>query len=94
MLGHLIGHPKIDQWGNLFVVIGRATVSAAQNTATAIEKYTRARFVGEPAGSRPNFIGESDPFELLYSKTRVIVSAFYWQGSWPRDDRPWVPPDI
>ena len=45
--------------GHLFVIIGRRTFSAAQNTVNMIEKNTNATFVGEPTGSRPNFVGES-----------------------------------
>jgi hypothetical protein len=51
-------------------------------------------FVGEPSGSRPNFIGETIPFELPYSKTIVNVSDLYWQTSWPGDHRTWIPPEI
>jgi tetratricopeptide (TPR) repeat protein len=94
LLRRLAGSQKIDQWGSLFVIIGRATFSAAQNTATAIERHTKAIFVGEPTGSRPNLIGETAPFELPYSRTKVNVSDMYWQTSWPSDHRPWIPPEI
>ena len=57
LLHRLIGCTKINQRGCLYVIIGRGTFSAAQNTATAIERETNAIFVGEPSGSRPNFIG-------------------------------------
>ena len=43
----------------LFVIIGRNTFSAAQNTVSELERRTKAILVGEPTGSRPNFIGES-----------------------------------
>jgi hypothetical protein len=94
LLHHLVACRKLDQRGALFVIIGRATFSAAQNTATAIERETDAIFVGEPSGSRPNFIGETIPFELPYSKTLVNVADLYWQTSWPDDHRMWIPPEI
>jgi hypothetical protein len=94
LLHHLIGCPVINQRGSLFVIIGRAMFSAAQNTATAIERETKAIFVGEPSGSRPNFIGESIPFDLPYSKMKVNISDLYWQTSHPMDSRPWIAPDI
>jgi hypothetical protein len=94
LLHHLIGCPKVNQPGSLFVIIGRATFSAAQNTATAIERETHAIFVGEPSGSCPNFIGESIPFQLPFSKMLVNVADLYWQTSWPMDYRPWIAPDI
>lgn len=90
LLHHLIACDKVS----LYVIIGRGTFSAAQNTATAIGNETRAVFVGEPSGSRPNFIGETIPFRLPYSKTTVNVGDLYWQTSWPMDHRQWIAPDI
>ena len=78
----------------LFVIIGRATFSAAQNTATQLDRHTRAVFVGEPTGSSPNFVGETVPFHLPYSGLRANVSDLYWQTSWPFDHRTAIPPDI
>lgn len=94
LLHRIIGCTKINQYGGLYVIIGRGTFSAAQNTATAIERETNAIFVGEPSGSRPNFIGETIPFKLPYSKASVNVADLYWQTSWPMDHRPWIAPDL
>ncbi len=94
LLHRLIGCTKINQPGCLYVIIGRGTFSAAQNTATAIERETNAIFVGEPSGSRPNFIGETIPFTLPYSKALVNVADLYWQTSWPMDHRPWIAPEL
>jgi hypothetical protein len=94
LLHRLIGCTKINQPGCLYVIIGRGTFSAAQNTTTAIERETNAIFVGEPSGSRPNFIGETIPFQLPYSKTLVNVADLYWETSWPFDCRPWVAPEL
>ena len=90
LLHHLIACDKVS----LYVIIGRGTFPAAQNTATAIGRETSAIFVGEPSGSRPNFIGEAIPFRLPYSETTVNVGDLYWQTSWPMDHRPWIAPDI
>jgi hypothetical protein len=94
LLHHLIRCPEISRRGALFVIIGRLTFSAAQNTATAIDRETGAIFVGEPTGSRPNFTGETIPFELPYSKLRANAGDLYWQTSWPEDHRTWIAPDI
>jgi hypothetical protein len=59
-----------------------------------IERETDAIFVGEPTGSRPNFVGEVVPFTLPFSRTLVNVADVYWQTSWPEDDRPWIAPDL
>jgi tetratricopeptide (TPR) repeat protein len=94
LLHRLIGCRKVNRPGGLFVIIGRQTFSAAQNTATAIERHTHAIFTGEPSGSSPNFTGEMIPFELPYSKLMVNVSDLYWQTSWPDDRRPWIAPEL
>jgi tetratricopeptide (TPR) repeat protein len=94
LLHHLIACPATRRRGALFVIVGRQTFSAAQNTATAIDRETDAIFVGEPTGSRPNFIGETSYFELPYSKVRANAADLFWQTSWPEDHRTWIAPDI
>jgi hypothetical protein len=94
LLHHLIASRRLSRRGALFVITGRLTFSAAQNTVTAIERETSAIFVGEPTGSRPNFIGERIDFELPYSKVRANAADLYWQTSWPTDYRTWTAPDI
>jgi tetratricopeptide (TPR) repeat protein len=94
LLHHLIASKRLSQRGALFVIIGRQTFSAAQNTVTAIERETSAIFVGEPTGSRPNFIGEGIGFELPYSKVRANASDLFWQTAWPTDHRTWTAPDV
>ena len=90
----LLQRPRISQQGNLYVITGRNTFSAAQNFTTDISRSCIATFVGEPTGSRPNFVGESIPYMLPYSKMAGTVSDLYWQRSWPMDDRMWIAPDI
>lgn len=90
----LIKRDKINRRGKLFVIIGRRTYSAAQNTAAFFERHTNVIFVGEPTGSRPNVVGEETPFVLPYSKVTVNVSDLYWQSSWPQDYRTWIAPQI
>jgi hypothetical protein len=94
LLHHLIASPRLRRRGALYVIIGRLTFSAAQNTATAIERETAAIFVGEPTGSRPNFIGERIDFELPYSRFLANAGDLYWQTSWPGDNRTWIAPHI
>lgn len=84
----------INQRGKLFIITGRNTFSAAQNFTTDFMRSSNAIFVGEPTGSRPNFVGETVPVVLPYSKMRITVSDLYWQRSWPLDHRKWIPPDI
>jgi hypothetical protein len=79
---------------HLYVVIGRLTFSAAMNFATQIERYTEARFVGEPTGAPPNHYGETQRLILPHSGITVLYSSEYWQDADPRDQRPWIAPSI
>jgi tetratricopeptide (TPR) repeat protein len=90
----LIRNDRINKPGHLFVIVGRRTFSAAQNTVNMLEKNTHATFVGEPTGSRPNFVGESTFIVLPYSKLRVYCSSRYWQYGDSTDSRNWVQPQI
>src|SRR5262249_20448923 len=58
----------------VWVLTGRRPFSAAQNFATTLERYIAdAVFVGEPTGSRPNFVGESPTVILPYSGLRLAI---------------------
>jgi tetratricopeptide (TPR) repeat protein len=94
LLDALIRNDRVNRPGHLFVIIGRDTFSAAQNTVNLLEANTHATFVGEPTGSRPNFVGESTYIVLPYSKLRVYCSSRYWQHVVSTDRRNWVPPQI
>jgi tetratricopeptide (TPR) repeat protein len=94
LLLDIISNRKVNQRGRLFVIIGRRTYSAAQNTATYFERFTNATFVGEPTGSSPNFVGEEVPLTLPYSKLLANVSHLFWQSSTPQDQRIWLAPQI
>lgn len=94
LLHALIRDDRVNRPGHLFVIIGRHTFSAAQNTVNLLEMHTNATFVGEPTGSRPNFVGESTYIILPYSKLRVYCSSRYWQHVVSTDHRTWVQPQI
>ena len=85
---------KVNRIGHLWVIIGRRTFSAAQNTVNLFNAFDHPIFVGEPTGSRPRFIGESTWFVLPHSKTRVYCSSRYWQVLDSTDNRCWIPPQI
>lgn len=94
LVHHIIRRERINRNGALFVITGRNTFSAAQNTATFLDRHTNAVFVGEPTGSSPNFVGETVPFRLPHSGLQANVSDLYWQTSWPLDHRTAIAPDI
>ena len=93
-INSVIKNDKINQRGNLFVITGRRTFSAAQNLATYLERQTNSIFVGEPTGSNPNFVGEESFITLPYSQLAMNVSDLFWQSSWPGDHRVWIAPLI
>ena len=91
----LLMSEKINIRGKLFTIIGNRTFSAAQNLASDIENYTETIFIGEPTGSRPNFIGEINPFILPFSGLVISSSNLYHQhGTYSADTRTWIAPDI
>lgn len=94
VLRGLIATPALDQPGRFFVVIGQDTFSAAMNLAVLLERHTHALFVGIPTGATPNHFGDTRVVALPHSGMQVEISELYWQHSDPRDDRPWITPDL
>ena len=94
LLHRLIASETFNRPGGLYVLIGRTTFSAAMALAAQIEVHTAARFVGEPTGSRPNFVGETTLVTLPYSRCVVSISSRYHQDGESDDRRLWIPPDI
>lgn len=85
---------RLNQPGKFFVIIGRETFSAAQNTVNELEKYTNAIFVGEPTAAAPNHYGDAARITLPNSKLTVQASTLWWQDADPRDRRIWKAPDV
>ncbi len=94
LIGALLRCAKLNRPGALYVIAGRNTFSAAMLFATQLERYTPAIFVGEPTGAPPNFVGETNPETLPYSKMEVNFSNLYWQTSTAQDYRTWISPKI
>ena len=87
VLSRLTRAEKINQPGNLFLIVGRYTFSAAPIVASVIESHTNAILVGEPTPTGPNFIGEDNFFNLPYSQLPVSVSDQYHETTWSTDTR-------
>ena len=94
MLKTIINFEVMNPDGNVFVLMGRETFSAAQNLLTDITKYTNAILVGEPSGSKPNHIGEAGWFKLPYSGLMGLISTQFHQTSKAEDNRNWIAPHI
>lgn len=89
-----IAASRMNSPGRLYVIIGRRTFSAAMNAVSYFGRFTKAIFVGEPTGGKPNAPGDETPFSLPYSGIVVNLSDRYWQGSWPDDFSDFRAPDI
>jgi len=84
-------YPSLNQKGQLFVIIGRATFSAAMVNAIDFRKETNAILVGEPIGERPNSYSENDEMTLPNSRLVVSYSTRYYK--FLEEDAPAVMPD-
>lgn len=90
----IIEHPKINQPGKLFVIIGRRTFSACQNLVNELSNYTNALFVGEPTGENINFYGDNRKVILPNSGTPVLLSFAWWQDKPQWENEPWLAPQL
>lgn len=82
--------PEINQPGNLFVIIGRDTYSAASWFALRLAESTNAIFVGEPMGGGRVMGGGSRGITLPNSKIQVHISS-EWNII---DEDPAAPPTL
>lgn len=94
MLKTLNSFEVFNPKAKVFVIMGRATFSAAQNLLTEISTHANAILVGEPSGSKPNHIGESGWFQLPYSGLMGLVSTQFHKTSEAEDFRYWIAPHI
>jgi Peptidase family S41 len=85
---------SVNRRGRLFVLIGRATFSAAANFAADVDRLTKARFVGEPTGGFVRGYGDTAPVLLPKSGINVRIAARYWDfGKGSTDRRLAINPD-
>ena len=74
--------PEVDRPDKLFVIIGRATLSAAGNLAAEIDEQTGAVFVGERTGGSPNQYGDNDRNCFLpHSGHQLLVPTIHHNQS-------------
>jgi hypothetical protein len=85
---------RFNRPGGLYVLVGPATFSAAQNLANRLERETWAIFVGRPTGLSPNHYGDSKRFAGEATGLPAMVSALSWFDSYPQDRRQWIMPDL
>ena len=73
----VLASPLINRPGRLYLLVGRATFSAAGNFAAEIDRYTRAVLVGEPTGGGVNQYGDATTIELPATGWTVHVATSY-----------------
>jgi len=86
-LTSLFGSSAVDKRGRLYVLIGRATFSAAANFAAELDRDTRATFVGEPTGGGVETYGDSFPVLLPTVGWTVHIAARHHERRRNANDR-------
>jgi hypothetical protein len=77
--------------GRLYVIVGRATFSAAMEASDLFRDETAAIFVGEPTGGKPRFLLRRGDFGLSYFGLRASYSNGVENAN---DPGPTLVPDI
>jgi len=81
LINSLASNDKINQTGNLYVVIGNDTYSSAVLNTIKLTQQTNAILIGQPTGGMPNHYGEVKNFNLPNSGLSVSYSTKYFQHS-------------
>jgi hypothetical protein len=91
----LFDSPAVDRPRKLYVLIGRATFSAAANFAAELDRDTRATFVGEPTGGGVETYGDTFPVLLPTVGWYIYIAARYHERMRSaKDKRLAIAPDV
>jgi hypothetical protein len=91
----LFASKQVNRRGKLYLLIGRATFSAAANFAAEIDRATRAVIVGEPTGGGVETYGDTVPTLLPSLGWYVYVASRHHERKrGPNDHRLAVAPDV
>ena len=75
----LSSYERLNQEGRLFVIVGRDTFSSALLNTFLLAQHTKATFVGEPTGGKPNSYGEVKFLSLASSGLLIRYSTNYYE---------------
>ena len=89
-----LSRSEFNEYGRLFVLIGRTTFSAAQQFLHKFEEFTYAAFVGEPSGAKPSHYGDGKRVLLTNSGITIRVSTIYWHSWLANDFRDAIEPHL
>ena len=91
----LFASKQVSRRGKLYLLIGRATFSAAANFAAELDRDTRAVLVGEPTGGGVETYGDTVPVLLPSLGWYVYVASRYHERKrGPNDHRLAVAPAV
>jgi len=93
LLRAIVAFQETRENAGIYVLTSRLTFSAAEVFINELDHYTSAVVAGEPAGSRPNFVGESAQTMLPNSGWLLTISTRYHQTE-DQDHRTWIAPKI
>ena len=85
---------EFNNYGRLYILMGRDTFSAAQFFLHRFEELSHAVFVGEPSGARPSHFGDAKRVVLENSGLSLRVSTIYWHSWLANDFREAINPHI
>jgi len=80
-VGKICSNEKLNKKGEIFVIIGRQTMSYGVLACLSLKNYTNAIFIGEPTGGNVNGYGEIRKFTLPNSKIMVTYASKYFKDS-------------
>jgi hypothetical protein len=91
---NVLASPGVNRRGRLYLLVGRATFSAAGNFAADVDRYTKALLVGEPTGGGVDQYGDATSVSLPATGWNVRIATSYTERGAPGDSRLAVEPDI
>ncbi|HEX4158901.1 MAG TPA: hypothetical protein VHY79_10525 [Rhizomicrobium sp.] len=94
VIKQIIKRDRFDRPGDLFVITGRKTFSAAVDFVGQAKQWTSAIFVGEPPGAGPNAYGDPQEMTAPNLKIPFQVSTNYHMYAASTDQSDSYPPDI
>ncbi len=89
-----LSRSEYNQYGQLYVLMGRSTYSAAQHLLHKFEEYSNAIFVGEPGGASPSHFSDPRRVVLDHSGLTLRVSTLYWHSWLANEFRDAIDPHI
>ena len=94
-LTSVLGSRVVNRRGRLYLLVGRATFSAAGNFSAEIDRDTKAVIVGEPTGGGVETYGDTVPILLPTLGWSVHIAVRYHERKNGRSDRRLaVAPDV